>query len=93
MKTPTSKMPEKVDSKFRFVLVAAHRAEQLMQGARVVLDSPGDKKSTRIAQEEVREDLVAWELGPETEEDEIVEAEDTEEGLTEAPAETDDEVH
>lgn len=74
MPTPTSKIPEKIDSKFRFVLVAAQRAEQLMHGARPHLDTPQGKKPTRIAQEEVRKELVAWEYGPE-EPEEAAEAE------------------
>lgn len=94
MPTPTSRMPDKVDSKFRFVLVAARRAEQLMQGARVRLESPSGKKSTRIAQEEVRNDLVTWDFLVDDEEvEEAPEAEATEEEASDAPAETDDEVH
>lgn len=92
MVTPTSKMPEKVDSKFRFVLVAARRAEQLMQGARARLESPEGKKHTRIAQEEVRTDMVAWDYGLEPEE-EAAAAEEETAAEAEAPAEADDEVH
>lgn len=66
--TPTSKIPEKLDSKFRFVLVAAERAEQLMQGARARLESITGKKATRIAQEEVRDELVTWDYLPDPEE-------------------------
>ena len=32
------KLPEQIDSKFRFVLLAAHRAEQMMRGARPRVD-------------------------------------------------------
>jgi DNA-directed RNA polymerase omega subunit len=52
-----------VDSKFRFVLVAAHRAEQLMRGARPKLEA-GKRKPTRIAMEEVNHSLVDWGYGP-----------------------------
>jgi DNA-directed RNA polymerase omega subunit len=52
-----------VDSKFRFVLVASHRAEQLMRGARPKLE-PGKRKPTRIAMEEVNHSLVDWGYGP-----------------------------
>lgn len=55
--------PEKIDSKFRYVLIAASRAEQLMKGARAKVDEPG-RKISRIAMQEVRDDLVAWEYGP-----------------------------
>jgi DNA-directed RNA polymerase omega subunit len=57
-------MPEKIDSKFRFVLVAAERAEQLMRGARPHVDAT-QKKATRVAQTEVHGDKVDWDYGPE----------------------------
>jgi DNA-directed RNA polymerase omega subunit len=89
MTTPTSKIPERLDSKFRFVLVAAERAEQLMQGARPRLESTTGKKPTRIAQEEVRRELVAWDYGTEVEE----EAPAVEEETEEVAAESEDEIH
>jgi DNA-directed RNA polymerase omega subunit len=52
-----------VDSKFRFVLVAAHRAEQLMRGARPKVEA-GKRKPTRVAMEEVTHSLVDWGYGP-----------------------------
>jgi DNA-directed RNA polymerase omega subunit len=52
-----------VDSKFRFVLVAAHRAEQLMRGARPKIE-PGKRKPTRVAMDEVNRSLVDWGYGP-----------------------------
>jgi DNA-directed RNA polymerase omega subunit len=52
----------KVDSKFRFVLVAAQRAEQLMRGARPKVEVKG--KPTRVAMEEVHGELVEWGYGP-----------------------------
>jgi DNA-directed RNA polymerase omega subunit len=52
-----------VDSKFRFVLVAAHRAEQLMRGARPKVEA-GKRKPTRVAMEEVTHGLVDWGYGP-----------------------------
>jgi DNA-directed RNA polymerase omega subunit len=53
----------KVDSKFRFVLVAAQRAEQLMRGARPKVEA-GKRKPTRVAMQEVNADLVDWDYGP-----------------------------
>ena len=44
------RIPEKVDSKFRYILLASHRAEQLMRGARPKLDM-SNAKLTRIAME------------------------------------------
>ena len=56
-----------VDSKFRFVLVASHRAEQLMRGARPKVEA-GKRKPTRLAMEEVNHGLVDWGYGPPPEE-------------------------
>jgi len=53
----------KVDSKFRFVLVAAQRAEQLMRGARPKVEA-GKRKPTRVAMQEVDSNLVDWDYGP-----------------------------
>ena len=74
----------KVDSKFRFVLLAAHRAEQLMRGAnpRVHLRSP---KVARIAMEEILDDRVQWGYGPAPEGDAV--------GATEGGASASDGVH
>ena len=52
----------KIDSKFRYVLVAAQRAEQLMRGARAKVDSKG--KPTRVAMEEVNHEMIEWDFGP-----------------------------
>ena len=61
---PMQKLPEKIDSKFRFVLLAAHRAEQIMRGARP--RRPDDKrKLTRIAMHEIMNAEIAWDYGPE----------------------------
>jgi DNA-directed RNA polymerase subunit omega len=54
-------MPENVESKFRFILVAAKRARQLQAGARPLVQSQS-KKPTRIAQQEVEAGLVPIEL-------------------------------
>lgn len=53
----------KVDSKFRFVLVAAQRAEQLMRGARPKVEA-GKRKPTRVAMQEVDSNLIDWDYGP-----------------------------
>ena len=57
------RMPEKIDSKFRFVLLAAERAEQMLRGARPKVDM-GELKATRIAMQEISNDLVEWGYGP-----------------------------
>jgi DNA-directed RNA polymerase omega subunit len=52
-----------MDSKFRRVLVAASRAEQLMRGARPKVEA-GKRKPTRVALEEVDQSLIDWGYGP-----------------------------
>lgn len=56
------RIPEKMDSKFRYVLVAATRAEQIMRGSRPRIDRAG--KPTRVAMDEITHDLVSWDYGP-----------------------------
>lgn len=71
------RIPDKIDSKFRFVLVAAHRAEQVIKGAKPKMDASTTVKPTRLAMEEVGLDLVDWDYGPEpVEELPVVEAEE-----------------
>ncbi len=57
------RMPERIDSKFRYILLAAVRAEQMMRGARPKLESD-DRKPTRVAMDEVANDLLGWDYGP-----------------------------
>jgi DNA-directed RNA polymerase subunit omega len=57
----TLKQLDKVDSKFRFVHVAARRSRQLMSGARPLTESVS-RKPTRLAQEEVLQGLVPFEI-------------------------------
>jgi DNA-directed RNA polymerase omega subunit len=56
-------LPERIDSKFRLVLLAATRAEQMMRGASPKVEIQ-NVKPTRIAMEEIRRDLVYWDHGP-----------------------------
>jgi DNA-directed RNA polymerase subunit omega len=56
-------IPQNLDSKFRFILVAARRARQLQAGARPLVQTP-TKKSTRVAQQEVGAGLVPIEIIP-----------------------------
>ena len=57
-------IPEKIDSKFRFVLLASKRAELIMRGAQPKVVRPG-AKYTRVAMEEVFDEAIAWDYGPE----------------------------
>jgi DNA-directed RNA polymerase subunit omega len=54
-------LPQNVESKFRFILVAAKRARQLQAGAKAQVQTQS-KKPTRVAQQEVEAGLVPIEL-------------------------------
>ena len=54
-------LPRDVDSKFRFITVAAQRAKQLQSGAKPRVDTRS-RKSTRIAVEETIAGTVSWEM-------------------------------
>jgi DNA-directed RNA polymerase subunit omega len=54
-------VPQGIDSKFRFILVAAKRARQLQAGAKPMVQTP-TKKVTKIAQLEVESGFVPFEL-------------------------------
>ena len=56
-------LPQNLDSKFRFILVAARRARQLQSGAKPLIQTP-TKRSTRVAQQEVGAGLVPIEFVP-----------------------------
>lgn len=66
------RMPDKMDSKFRFVLVASERAEQLLRGARPKVDVD-HRKPARVAMDEVANDMVYWDYGPQPEDEAPVE--------------------
>jgi DNA-directed RNA polymerase subunit omega len=54
-------LPKDVDSKFRFITVAAQRAKQLQNGAKPRVDARS-RKPTRIAMQEVLAEAVSWEV-------------------------------
>jgi DNA-directed RNA polymerase subunit omega len=54
-------LPHNMDSKFRFILVAAKRARQLQAGAKALIQTQS-KKVTRVAQQEVGAGLVPFEI-------------------------------
>lgn len=56
-------IPDRIDSRFRFVLLAAARAEQMMRGAEPKV-AIGQAKVTRVAMQEIVDDLVEWDYGP-----------------------------
>ncbi len=55
-------VPERVSSKFRYILLAAKRAEQLMMGAVPKFESKD--RMTRIGMTEITGELVEWDFGP-----------------------------
>lgn len=54
-------LPKTIDSKFRFITVAAQRAKQIQNGAKPRVESR-TRKSTRIAIQEVLAGAVSWEV-------------------------------
>ena len=54
-------LPKDVDSKFRFITVAAQRAKQIQNGAKPRVEARS-RKSTRIAMQEVLAGAISWEL-------------------------------
>ena len=66
-------LPRELDSKFRFITVAAQRAKQIQNGAkpRVEVNS---RKPTRIAVQEVLANAVSWEIPEEAEAEAAAEA-------------------
>lgn len=54
-------LPKDVDSKFRFITVAAQRAKQVQNGAKPRVESK-TRKPTRVAIEEVLANAVSWEI-------------------------------
>jgi len=53
---------EAPDSQFAYVVVVSRRARQLMVGARPLVDNPKARKNTRIAEEELQQGLLEYEL-------------------------------
>ena len=60
-------LPEGIDSKFRYVLLVSKRAEQLIQGSAAKIRSR-HAKPTRVAMEEVGQNVIKWQLSPPVEE-------------------------
>ena len=54
-----------IDSKFRYIIVAAKRTRQLQAGAKPMVGGQG-RKFTRVAQEEVTAGMVKFDLTEET---------------------------
>jgi len=65
-------LPREMDSKFRFITVAAQRAKQLQNGAKARVEVKS-RKPTRVAMQEVLANAVSWELKEEPPKVEIAE--------------------
>jgi DNA-directed RNA polymerase subunit omega len=59
--TPQLILPKNVDSKFRFITVAAQRAKQIQNGAKPRVEAKS-RKPTRIAMQEVLAEAISWEI-------------------------------
>jgi DNA-directed RNA polymerase subunit omega len=70
-------LPRSVDSKFRFITVAAQRAKQLQAGAKPRVESRS-RKPTRVAIEETLAETISWE---------VLDEAPKPEGMEEAPSE------
>ena len=75
---------EGYDSKFRYVLLAATRAEQLVRGARPKVDAD-NRRPSLVAMEEFQRGMVPWSYGPPPV-SEVDETQDDGTGEGEAPA-------
>jgi DNA-directed RNA polymerase subunit omega len=58
-------LPREVDSKFRFITVAAQRAKQIQNGAKPRVEVTS-RKPTRIAVDEVLANAISWEIPEES---------------------------
>ncbi|MBZ5695203.1 MAG: DNA-directed RNA polymerase subunit omega [Acidobacteriia bacterium] len=50
------------ESQFAYVVVVSRRARQLMMGGRPMVDNPKNRKTSRIAEEELLQGLLEYEL-------------------------------
>jgi DNA-directed RNA polymerase subunit omega len=57
------KIPEKIGSKYRFIILAAERAKQLQNNAKPKLKTRSTKPAY-IAMRELEADLIAFEIQP-----------------------------
>ena len=53
---------EAPESQFAYVVVVARRARQLMIGGRPLVENPRARKTTRIAEEELRQGMLEYEM-------------------------------
>ena len=63
-------LPENIDSKYRFITIAAKRCEMLQKGAKPKIEEDRFVKYSRIAMDEVLDGLIDFEIIEEGEEPE-----------------------
>lgn len=72
------RLPEGIDSRFRYVILVSKRAEQIIQNP-----SPRfrlkNRKPTRVAMNEIDEGVIKWQLTPPVSETDMLGFEPTEE--------------
>lgn len=57
------KIPEKIGSKYRFIIIAAERAKQLQNNAKPKIKTKSTKPAY-IAMKELEADLISYEMPP-----------------------------
>jgi len=57
------KIPEKIGSKYRFIILAAERAKQLQNNAKPKIKTKSTKPAF-IAMKELEQDLISFEMPP-----------------------------
>lgn len=57
------KIPDNIDSKYRYIIIAAERAKQLQNNAKPKVKLKATKPAL-IAMREVEQDLIAFEIPP-----------------------------
>jgi DNA-directed RNA polymerase omega subunit len=72
------RLPEGIDSRFRYVILISKRAEQLIQNPSPKYRGKG-RKPTRIAMGEIQQGDVKWQLTPPAPETDILDFVPTEE--------------
>lgn len=55
-------LPENIDSKYRFITIAAKRCDMLQKGAKPKFEDEKVKKFTKLAMEEVLRGLINFEI-------------------------------
>lgn len=55
-------LPDSIDSKYKFISIAAQRCDMLQKGAKAKIETGNMRKLTSVAMEEVLQDLIEFEM-------------------------------